>query len=224
MKEKIFKGTILILIIIFLLVVIRATYAKYLTAKDSKAQARMAQWNIKLNNEDITEGTDFSELIELQYDENPNIASNVIVPTSSGYFIVNLESTGTEVPFTYEFSMDVSNSVVDDYRITSYLLYDGSEYSDPLTNEELAALKARTDDFVELESASTTITGDVDPVANEGTVINSFLIYFGWYDGEDEILDNANDVAASKTAHSTNPNGKGVIDLKLKVSQKEEEI
>ena len=222
MKEKFFKGSILVLVIMFLLVIIGNTYAKYLTSRDSKAQTRMAQWNIKLNNSDITEGLDFSELIDIQYDTNPNIASNVIVPTSSGYFIVNIESTGTEVPFTYELSMDVSDSAVDDFRITSYLLYDGSDYSNPLTAAELAELKSQIDDFVILDSSETTITGEVDPVANNGTVINSFLIYFGWYDGDDEILDNFNDVASSKAAHSTNPTGKGIIDLKLKVTQKDE--
>ena len=145
---------------------------------------------------------DFSSLIELVYEENPNIAENVIVPTSTGYFIVNIESTGTELPFEYEFSLD------------------GSLYSDPLTDEEIETLKAQTDDFIELASSATTISGTVTPPDDlSDTVIHSFLIYFGWYDGENEELDNKEDVSATKTAHSSTPAGKGVIDLNLNIAQ-----
>jgi len=223
MNDKLFKYAILVLIIVFLLVIIRSTYAKYRTGRETGAQLRIAQWNIKINDEDISENSDFSELIDLVYDENPNIANEVIAPTSTGYFIVNLESTGTELPFDYEFSMDVSDSAVSDYRIISYLKYDGTSYHNPLTSEELAALKADTEHLVELESSSSTITGEVDPGATLTTpVITSFIINFGWYDGENELLNNTNDVQTSKVAHSSNPHGTGVIDLNLTVTQKED--
>ena len=120
--------------------------------------------------------------------------------------------------------MDVSESAVEDYRITSYLLYDGSSYSNPLTNEELDELRS-SEDFVILESSSSEITGTVTPpidgsgIFTGETVINSFLINFGWHDGENEILDNANDVIASLTSHNSNPEGKGVLLLNLNVTQ-----
>ena len=222
MKDKLLKLTLSTFIFIFLFLIIITTYAKYITSQDTTAKARIAQWNIKLNDQNISDNMDFSELIELVYDENPNIAEDVIVPTSSGYFIVNIESTGTELPFEYEFSLDVSESAVADYRITSYLLFDGSDYHNPLTAAEIAELRAQTDDFVELESSSTTISGEVNPPDDlDETVINSFLIYFGWYDGENEVLDNYGDVESSKTAASTNPAGKGVIKLNLDITQKE---
>jgi hypothetical protein len=223
MKEKLFKLTLCTFIFIFLFVIIVTTYAKYITSQASKAQARVAQWNINLNDLDISECADFSDLIELTYVNNPHIANDVIVPTSSGYFIVNLDSTGTELPFTYEFSLDVSESAVADYRITSYLLYDGASYHNPLTPAELADLQSQTDDFVELSSSSTTITGEVNPPTDlDRPVVNSFLIYFGWYDGPNEVLDNRNDVAVSKTALSSTPVEKGVITLNLSVTQKED--
>ena len=49
MKEKIFKFTLLTLIFVFLFTVIINTYAKYTTSRETRAQARVAQWNIKLN-------------------------------------------------------------------------------------------------------------------------------------------------------------------------------
>ena len=72
MKEKIFKFTMLTLIFVFLFAVIIATYAKYITSRETGALARVAIWNIKINDEDISENEDFSSLIELQFDENEN--------------------------------------------------------------------------------------------------------------------------------------------------------
>ena len=230
MRDRIFKLTMLVLIVLFLITIIGTTYAKYLTSRDSSAQARLAQWNIKLNNSDITENMDFSELINLNFESNPNIANNIIAPTSSGYFVAIIESTGTEVPFDYEFSVDTSESAVQDYRITSYLSFDASSYGNTLTNAEIEALKANTTSFVALDSAAATITGEVYPdVDGSGnytgnTVKTGFLIYFGWYDGENEVLDNKGDVQASKTAHAVTPNQKGVIKLNLSVVQKDEDI
>ena len=225
-----FKLTMLVLIVLFMITIIGTTFAKYLTSKPSSAQARLAQWNVKLNDQDITENMDFTELIEINYDTNPNIAENVIAPTSSGYFVVTLDSTGTEVPFDYEFSVDTSESAVSDYRITSYQLFDATRYHNPLTAGEIALLKANTDAFVTLDSASATIDGEVYPdVDGSGnytgdTVKNGFFICFGWYDGTGEDLDNKEDVQATKDAHAVTPNQKGVIKLNLSVTQKDEDI
>ena len=156
-------------------------------------------------------------MIDITYENNEYIADGFIAPTSTGYFEITLESTGTALPFNYELTLNHDNSAVEDYTITSYLQYDGT-----LSEDEINDLKADENNFTILDVGATTITGNILPATdtdNDGSilderVINKFLVYVSWYDEEDNILDNVNDVIASKT-----PNAKGVINLNLKVTQ-----
>ena len=205
LKNKILKFSFLVLILAFLFQVVKTTYAKYIKYKEFGSNIHIAQWNIAINNENISENESFNELIEIVPELSEHIAENVIVPTSKGYFIVNLESTGTEVPFEYKFSLSNSESAVSDFRITSYLLYDGTDYNEVLTEDELDELKAMTT-FVNLGPTDTEISGTVLPESDiSKKVVNSFLIYFEWYDKEDNLLDNKNDTITSLTANSSDP-------------------
>lgn len=196
---------------------LRSTYSKYISTQDTATNLGISQWNILLNDELIKNGLDFSDMIEITYENNEYIAEGFIAPTSTGYFEVALESTGTALPFNYEVTLNHDNSAVEDYTITSYLQYDGT-----LSEDEINTLKADPNNYTILDVGATTITGDIQPATdtdNDGSildekVINKFLVYVSWYDKEDNILDNANDVIAAKTA-----NAKGVINLNLKVTQ-----
>lgn len=102
-KNKIFKLILLIIVLIILYITIRSTYSKYITTQDSSTSSHISNWNIKLNDEDIKNKKDFSGDVQLKKDTNDNIYENIIAPTSSGTFSVTLESTGTELPYDYEF-------------------------------------------------------------------------------------------------------------------------
>lgn len=112
-KSKIFKLILLIIVLIILYITIRSTYSKYITAQDSSTSSHISNWNIKLNDEDIRNKKDFSGDVRLVKDTNENISENVIAPTSSGTFTVTLESTGTELPYDYDF--EFADSVKYDY-------------------------------------------------------------------------------------------------------------
>ena len=104
--NKSVKIILLILVLIVLFLVIRSTYSKYISTKDSGTNFHISKWNILLNDKNISENKDFSQDIQITYDENTeNVAQDVIVPTSRGYFEVTLESTGTELPFEYTFKV-----------------------------------------------------------------------------------------------------------------------
>lgn len=105
-KSTIFKITLLILILTVTFLIIRSTYSKYITATDDNTSLHIANWNIKLNNKDIKENKDFSDTMDLIFDENEYIDNTVIAPTSTGSFNVNLESTGTEIPYLYLLNLD----------------------------------------------------------------------------------------------------------------------
>lgn len=156
-------------------------------------------------------------MIEITYENTEYVAEGFIAPTSKGYFELSLESTGTALPFNYELTLNHDNSAVEDYTITSYLQYDGT-----LSEEEINNLKADETNFTILDVGATTISGNINPATdtnNDGSilderVINKFLVYISWYDEDDNVLDNVNDVIASKT-----PDAKGVLNLNLKVTQ-----
>lgn len=104
MKNKTFKILLLVLILIMAFLIIRNTYSKYITESMSSSKLNISRWNIKLNNESIKNKADFSEDIQIEYKENPNAAQGVVVPTSKGTFSLELESTGTDLPYEYKIS------------------------------------------------------------------------------------------------------------------------
>lgn len=214
-NKAIFKFFILILILFFLFFTIRNTYSKYVTTQDAATNLHISQWSILLNDELITQNMDFSDSLQVTYVENEHIAEGLIAPTSTGYFELTLTSTGTELPFEYELSLDHINSNVDDFRMTSYLQYDGT-----LSEDEINNLKADPNNFVQMTADQASITGQVFPPTDadgnilDTDVINKFIVYVSWYDEDDNILDNANDVIASKTQDAH-----GVINVNLNVTQ-----
>ena len=104
MKNKTFKILLLVLILIMAFLIIRNTYSKYITESISSSKLNISRWNIKLNNEAIKNKADFSEDIQIEYKENPNATQGVVVPTSKGTFSLELESTGTDLPYEYKIS------------------------------------------------------------------------------------------------------------------------
>lgn len=103
--KKTLKLVLVVVILIILFTIIVSTYSKYITQTENQATLKISNWHILLNDIEISENKDFSNSLNVIYDENENIAKDVIVPTSTGNFDVKLESTGTELPFEYEFSI-----------------------------------------------------------------------------------------------------------------------
>lgn len=111
-KNSIFFKLILLLIILVILsFVLTSTYSKYITQTNNHTSFDISKWHILLNDLDISENQTFTNTIKLEPVKNQNIAENVIVPTSQATFDMKLESTGTELPFTYE--IKVSEGDVD---------------------------------------------------------------------------------------------------------------
>ena len=77
-KRVLFILACLWLIITFM--VIKATYAKYLSSIDSNANIHISGWKIILNNQDIMQNSDFSENIDLIFPGNDYYIPDYIVP------------------------------------------------------------------------------------------------------------------------------------------------
>lgn len=94
---------------------ISTTYAKYLTSANGLASVPVARWNIKINNQNIKNNSDFSSTLSPVFPGNDNIASNIIAPTSEGYVDLDLDFSGADVSFIYEIAVspNVNSSVPD---------------------------------------------------------------------------------------------------------------
>jgi hypothetical protein len=149
------------------------TYAKYLTSAEANAELTIARWSILVNDQDIVNNSNFSEVVVPTFNGTTNINSNVIAPTSTGYFDLLINANDTDVSFTYTVSIDTSDCNVSDLVITGYTIgkthydYDGNDISNDI-------LLTDTDKTV-------SIRFDVE-----------------WNDGTGENMNNAQDTEASK--------------------------
>ena len=155
---------------------IQQTYAKYLDTKEGDTDFTIAKWKILVNQQDITEASTMSSLINPVYIENEHIKEGVIAPGREGYFDLVIDSSNTEVSFRYDISVTSSeNSSVNDLIITGYSLNDSEiiPVSDQLNN--LSNVIYYTDTNKE----------------------NKIRIYFKWRDGTGENMNNEADTNAS---------------------------
>ncbi len=183
-NSKFIKTLLLVIIISILFIIIRTTYSKYVSSQDNSGKFGISKWHLLVNDQNIIENADFTETLTVELDSNENIAENVIVPTTTGHFDIELESTGTEKTFEYNIKFVDEDSNLPDFKIASYTL-----------NGEAA---------IDIEPDQTEITGTVEPAVNDDgaftdeEVINNFHFNIVWYDEDDNILDNYADVAISK--------------------------
>lgn len=155
---------------------IQQTYAKYLDTKEGDTDFTIAKWKILVNQQDITEASTMSSLINPVYIENEHMKEGVIAPGREGYFDLVIDSSNTEVSFRYDISVTSSeNSSVNDLVITGYSLNDSEiiPVSDQLNN--LSNVIYYTDTNKE----------------------NKIRIYFKWRDGTGENMNNEADTNAS---------------------------
>jgi hypothetical protein len=150
------------------------TYGKYLSAAEANAELTIARWSILVNNQDIVNNSNFTDVVTPSFLGTTNIQSNVIAPTSTGTFDLEINGENTDVSFTYTISLDTTDCTVDDLIITGYTLegvyhaYDGSD-----------------------------ITGDV--LLNDVDKVISITFDVEWNDGTGSTMNNAADTAATKT-------------------------
>lgn len=183
MKYKI-KILLIIVSLSLTLGLMSNTYSRYVADTTGDLNVQFAPWKILVNNNDIINGKDASIDLTPIMDENENIAANTIAPTSKGYFDIEIDPTNTGISFNYQIALDILNENIPDIMINKYAILD-SNYND---GDEIQT-KIINDNI---------LTGEVDINDN---MINPFTvrIYFEWYDGEDELMDDEADTLIANT-------------------------
>lgn len=156
---------------------IQSTYAKYLSTADADTNITIARWNILVNNQDISQNSNFSEVLEPTFTGNENIKEGVIAPTATGYFDITLDGSTTDVSFSYDISFsEADDNTVTDLKITKYEIdghsytYNGPISGNILLNDQNRALTVRV--YVEWvdQTDDETMTNVDDTTAANGGV------------------------------------------------------
>lgn len=161
--------------LIFTLTTIKDTYSKYKTDLTGTTNIKVARWRILVNNKDIRNNSEISNVITPTFIENENIAENVIAPTSEGYFDIVIDCTDVDVSFSYELTTSInSNSSVTDLITTGYSI-NGQPKIDL--------------------SENTPITDTILKNNNPKTIL--LRIYIKWDDSSTNQMDNQADTKAT---------------------------
>jgi len=169
-KKKILVFLLLFLICLFLF---QEAYAKYRKFATVNVNNTVANWNIKINNEDIRNKTTLTNNITPTINSNANVNDNVLAPGSSGYFDVTIDATNADVSFTYEITIDSLNaSTIEDLNINSYAV----------------------NDFTNVQTIS---NGVVSGTITHNTPSTVVRVFFSWIDDGTDTMTNQDDTAAA---------------------------
>lgn len=166
-----------------------STYSRYIVDATGNVEALFAKWQILVNENDITNGLDSSIDFEPVIDENDYVASNVLAPSSTGYFDIDIDPSNVELSFKYTIDITIEDENIPDLIITKYsIIPDSYIEGDPI-------------DVINL--AEGTITNDLTfDKEIESFQFEPFTIrvYFEWYDGEGELMNDEDDSLIGKLA------------------------
>ena len=107
-------------------VIIKQTYAKYITAITGSANVGISLWDISINNQNIINQSDFSRNLTLEFPGDTYYIENVAVPGAVGYFDINIDSSNVSLAFDYTVTASVNeNSDVTDLKVIGYSFDEG---------------------------------------------------------------------------------------------------
>lgn len=176
--------------LLLLVSLIQSTYAKYVSKAEVGSNFAIAAWNFKVNEQDINNNNDLSNVIVPVFENNPNIKDNVLAPTAEGYFDINIDHSSVDVSFTEKIKLGFSdNNTVRDLKITGYTLNNSS-------------LKEFNSDEI-----------STDCLLSDENKINKYRFYVTWIDDETESMKNSDDTEATK-------NGTASVKVDLSFIQK----
>ena len=191
-SDKIFIIVFIGIVTFSLLYLFQASYAKYRRQATGDIQARIASWNIKVNNETIINKTTLTSDIIPVIDTNPYVKEDVIAPGTTGYFDIIINATNVDVDFTYTITLSVDEDTpLTDLVITGYKLNNGT-----LTTY----------------NSTTGIVGDITMNTSQTTI----RVYFEWDDSATNNMNNAEDTEYAQTAEYQNTKIKVTIHFEQK--------
>ena len=189
------------------------TYSRYVADTTGNVEMLFAKWQILVNKDDINNNSSSSIILTPVIDENKYIEKNKIAPSSTGYFDINIDPSNVDVSFNYSISLDIVNENIPDLIITKYAILD-SDY----TEDDTITLNNINNNLIEgsLDFDNDYIATDSDEIKNFSFEPFTVRIYFEWYEGTNEKMNDADDTSIASDAE----NNKLEIKAEIKFEQK----
>ena len=197
LKTKL-KVLIVFAMLAFTLSIVSNTYSRYVAAAEESIDLALANWQILLNDEDITNSSSSAGSINPVILENENVANNKLAPSSVGYFDIDIDASSVELSFNYNIKIN-KNEVLDDLLITKYKLIE--EGSDPEETEYINVVNNE-------------INGTFDYLDEVLAKPFKIRVFFEWFDDENEESDDESDTEIVKNNNSL------TLDATIKFTQK----
>lgn len=111
MKKNLKKSLVILCIIMTILttILIVNSYAFYVEEAYANNTLKIARWIIKINNQEVTRGTDTSfTLTENDFivSANSNVKDKRVAPGTNGNFLIVIDPTNTQVSVRFDISID----------------------------------------------------------------------------------------------------------------------
>lgn len=190
---KKFKIIIVLASLSITLCLMSNTYSRYVASSNNNVEAAFAKWQILVNTNDITNGSNSEMTFEPTIEASEHVAANKIAPTSTGYFDIDIDPSNVEVSFNYTINLSIQNENIPDLTITKYAII-------PTEYVEGDALE-----FLSLTNNKITNTLNYDNSINSFK-FNRFTVrvYFEWLDNEAQTMDDEADTAIGNSAATEN--------------------
>ena len=202
MKKKL-RIILLLVMISFTLCIMSNTYSRYVADTTGDVEALFSKWQILVNDNDITTNTNTSFKLVPVIDENSNTKKNTFAPSSTGYFDIEIDPTLVDVSFDYEITFDILNKNMPDLMISKYAILDKNYIDGDVLNFNTITSNKISNEMIYDNT-------------NENFSFEKFTIrvFFEWYDGDNESMDDAADTLAANENDSFN------VTANIKFSQK----
>lgn len=170
-----------------------STYSRYVASAQSDIEAQFSKWQILVDSIDVTSNSQSSINISPIIEEKEFIASNTIAPSSTGYFDIIIDPTNVDVSFNYNIALNVLNENIPDLLISKYaILPDNYIEGDSLVFTPIVDSNISNSLLFNKNEAGYTF----DPF--------TIRIYFEWFEGTNEIMNDEDDANIGTLAVNEN--------------------
>ena len=165
------------------------TYSRYVAGATGNLDMVFAKWQILVNDTDITGNNSSAINLVPVIDENANVATNKIAPSTKGHFDIAIDPSNVDLSFDYAINLSVTNDDMPDLMITKYAILD----EDYIDSDEITTTPIDNN----MINGSLDYNNEVENFAFEPFTIR---VYFEWYEGVDEQMTDEDDTAIGNKA------------------------